>query len=523
MPTNQRYCCICSNHSSKWDGDRKIKLHRFPSDLKLRKIWIQRCRLVRKDFNFKSYDSTRICSDHFVGKSGPTHKHTVPSLFPTKTFQTSDLDCSIEACSAIVNTSVPEVHETTQIRLTEDEAIETCAPNELLDLELSRGSDDFVSESVSFDANSSRLDNSLLFNDYCGNVLGSHISSSRNQSSQTSACAVSVSTQTDSAHIVSAQVGTQTSTKTYNSVGTQVDRPTLTYEDVKRSNEDIMFYTGIPDADSFEALFDEFKDDPQLKGNKVSGRPSTLRLIDEFFLVLMRLRLGLVLEDLAYRFKTSTSSCSRIFNKWIDYLNVQLSFLIEWQDRKKIDLTMPNSFKSKYPNCRVIIDCTEIRTETPSSLQLRSMLYSDYKSHMTYKSLVGISPNGVVTFVSDLYNGSISDKQITKLSGLVDLCECGDAIMADKGFLISDLTTPKGVQLIIPPFKKKRKQLTRREVQETRQIANLRIHVERQMERIKNFRILQTNIPITMAPQASTIWKVCVKLTNLQPPLIKKK
>ena len=74
---------------------------------------------------------------------------------------------------------------------------------------------------------------------------------------------------------------------------------------------------------------------------------------------------------------------------------------------------------------------------------------------MTNKSLLGISLAGVVTFVSDLYSGSISDKQITKLSGQVDLCEVGDAIMDDKGFLISDLSNPKGVNLIISPFKSK--------------------------------------------------------------------
>ena len=89
MPTNQRYCCICSNHSNKWIGEKKISLHRFPSDQTIRKVWMQRCRLVRADFKFRSYDSTRLCSDHFVGKSGPTSKHTLPSLFPTKTFKIS--------------------------------------------------------------------------------------------------------------------------------------------------------------------------------------------------------------------------------------------------------------------------------------------------------------------------------------------------------------------------------------------------------------------------------------------------
>ena len=44
---------------------------------------------MRKDFKFTSNDSTRLCSDHFVGKSGPTPEHPLPSVFPNKTFKTS--------------------------------------------------------------------------------------------------------------------------------------------------------------------------------------------------------------------------------------------------------------------------------------------------------------------------------------------------------------------------------------------------------------------------------------------------
>lgn len=115
---------------------------------------------------------------------------------------------------------------------------------------------------------------------------------------------------------------------------------------------------------------------------------------------------------------------------------------------------MPQSFKQKFPKTRVIIDCVELFSESSSTLSLKSMMYSDYKSHMTYKALVGISPNGVVKFVSDCWTGSISDKSLTVKSGLLDLLEEGDAIMADKGFTISDLTTPRGIELIILPLKK---------------------------------------------------------------------
>lgn len=179
---------------------------------------------------------------------------------------------------------------------------------------------------------------------------------------------------------------------------------------------------------------------------------------------------------------------------------------------------MPSLFRDKFPTTRIVIDCTEIKTETPNSLKLKSVMYSDYKSHSTWKSLVGISPAGTVTFVSDLWAGSISDKKIVEKSGLLNLIEPGDAIMADKGFTISDLTTPRGIHLIIPPFKRK-STFSKREVHNTKDIAQARIHVECEMERIKNFRIFEGVLPISMSARASKIWKICVYLTNLHPPL----
>lgn len=117
-------------------------------------------------------------------------------------------------------------------------------------------------------------------------------------------------------------------------------------------------------------------------------------------------------------------------------------------------ITCLTAFKRRYPNCRVIIDYTEIYTETPQSLSNKGRMTSDYKSHMTWKIRIGISPNGVITHVSDLWTGSTSDKQVTKLSKLIKKCEPGDSIRGDKGFLIADLCTSNGIHLIIPPLKK---------------------------------------------------------------------
>ena len=101
--------------------------------------------------------------------------------------------------------------------------------------------------------------------------------------------------------------------------------------------------------------------------------------------------------------------------------------------REVIDRTMPEAFKKKYGSTRVIIDCTEVRCQMPSSLQLNGELFSSYKNHTTLKGLVGISPGRAVTFVSQLYTGSISDREIVRRSGLLDLPFQGkDSVMADK-------------------------------------------------------------------------------------------
>jgi hypothetical protein len=53
------------------------------------------------------------------------------------------------------------------------------------------------------------------------------------------------------------------------------------------------------------------------------GRTRTLSPLNEFFLLLVRLRLGLLEQDLAYRFGISQSSVSRILITWINFVYLQ--------------------------------------------------------------------------------------------------------------------------------------------------------------------------------------------------------
>ena len=92
--------------------------------------------------------------------------------------------------------------------------------------------------------------------------------------------------------------------------------------------------------------------------------------------------------------------------------------------------------------------------------------------------------------------------------------------MADKGFTIDEQFHSRGVTLNIPPFMKDGK-LAAHDVKLTREIATLRIHVERAIERIKNFKILDGTIPNNIpAATGSKMFYVCAMFTNLQAPLV---
>ena len=149
-------------------------------------------------------------------------------------------------------------------------------------------------------------------------------------------------------------------------------------------------------------------------------------------------------------------------------------------------------------------------------------------SHNTAKFLAAISATGAIIFISKCWGGRASDKYITSHSGFLDHLIYGDVVMADRGFDISEDLALRGTTLCIPPFTKGKSQLSQREVEMSRALSSLRIHVERAIGRIKHYKILQHTFPISLLKSThdtefATIDKVlivCAALSNLQPPLV---
>ena len=144
---------------------------------------------------------------------------------------------------------------------------------------------------------------------------------------------------------------------------------------------------------------------------------------DQLLMTLMKLKLNLTTVDLANRFCVSSSTVTNYVTTWICFLYHHLKE-IDWMPAvAQIQGTLPPVFRERYPTTYAIVDCSEIFLETPSDLHLQSSTWSNYKHHNTAKFLIAVTPNGCVSYVSPLYVGSISDVELTSVSGFLDKLE----------------------------------------------------------------------------------------------------
>ena len=118
--------------------------------------------------------------------------------------------------------------------------------------------------------------------------------------------------------------------------------------------------------------------------------------------------------------------------------------------RFKNNVSAPGAF-ADFPNCCIILDCTDIELVTPKRMDLLQFTYSTYRSMNSFKALVGVACNGVIIFISKLYFGSTSDKVIVQKCGIFSHFVAFNLILADKGFLIQNIV-PAGVSVNIPMF-----------------------------------------------------------------------
>ena len=84
-----------------------------------------------------------------------------------------------------------------------------------------------------------------------------------------------------------------------------------------------------------------------------------------------------------------------------------------------------------------------------------------------------------MAFISKGWGARVSDVHLTEHSGILDNLLPGDVELADWGFTIEQSVGIFCAEVKHPPFTRRKKQLSKLEVDTTQQIAQVRIHVER--------------------------------------------
>ncbi len=281
----------------------------------------------------------------------------------------------------------------------------------------------------------------------------------------------------------------------------------------------VKFYTRLPSFEILKATYEFVKPSVETK--------SLLSSFQEFVLVLTKLRLNVPLQDLAYRFWVSLSTISRTFSAWMINLDNRLSFHISWPGREDLWNTMPQCFQYAFgKKTTVIIDCFEVFIERSSNLLARAQKFSNYKHHNTIKVPICVTPQGSISFLSEAWGGPTSDKHLTDNCGILKLLKPGDLVRADKGFTIEESVGLYQAKLEIPAFTRGKSQLDPVDVEKTRGIANVRIHVERVIGLLRQeYTMLQATLPMdylttskgNSCPTIDRIIRVCASLANLCP------
>ncbi|XP_013391522.1 uncharacterized protein LOC106159689 [Lingula anatina] len=283
----------------------------------------------------------------------------------------------------------------------------------------------------------------------------------------------------------------------------------------------IMYYTGFENYEHFTFFLKVLGP----AAYSLNYESKSLSVEDHLFLTLIKLRLAKDDKDLGFLFKVSSSTVSKIVNTWVVFMYYQLSEIDFWPDKQTVQEHMPTDFKAKFPKTRVILDATEIPIHKPDNVADQSATFSTYKNRNTLKAVVGCSPRGVCTYVSEAYGGSTSDRQIIERSSLLQdktlFCP-GDSIMADRGIMVQDLFAGRDVHVNTPSMLKGKSQLEPDTVIRDRRVASKRIHVERLIGLGKTYKILKRELHSKKVPLGGMIIKVCFLMSNFRRSIVSK-
>lgn len=291
----------------------------------------------------------------------------------------------------------------------------------------------------------------------------------------------------------------------------------ITEEFLQRDDSRVKYYTGLPNYEAFNVLLSRV----------IPFLPQGRRKLTPFQMVmatLMCLRLDLPFQHIGHLLDVHRGTVSVAFHETLNVMYARLAPMVHWPDRDSLQVSMPPQFVETFGNrVAAIIDSFEVSIQRPTNPNARAETFS-HKHSNTLKYVIGITPQGVISFISKGWCGRTSEKKITEDCGFLDKLLPSDLVLADQGFDIKESVGMMCAEVKTPALTEAQRQLDAKDVGETRSLKHLKIHVERVTGVVRNkYKILSSKIPNSMVLPCEgenvtlldKIVVVCCALTNM--------
>lgn len=290
-----------------------------------------------------------------------------------------------------------------------------------------------------------------------------------------------------------------------------LEKMALSENAFRNDAEKVKFYTGLPNYFVLETVM-------WLLAPHMDGlRNVKLSKFQQLLLTLMRLRLDLRNQDLAYRFGVKVGTVTRTVLRMVNIMSSTLvPTAVFWPSRAELRKNLPAALRASHPDCAVIVDCFTVSLEEPASAGAESAQEATpprsavtAPSYGSLKYLIGVAPQGVVTFVSQGAPGCVSDKSLAESCGFLCKLLPGDVVLACRDLDIADSVAARGASFKIAGARKGEAQSRSPGPHGASEAVIVRRHVERLISVVKRRYTMLTG------PVESPFSTACERTSNL--------
>ena len=283
--------------------------------------------------------------------------------------------------------------------------------------------------------------------------------------------------------------------------------PLMGIEKFENDDAGIHFYTGLESFTSFTMVLQSLGPAAYCL-NYVRHQVNDISVPNQFFLVLIKLRRHLPDIELSLFFNVSEDTVSNVFFTWMVFMSKQWRELDLWPrgsiGKHIVSDISSSDYEIESSRTRLIIDRAEFPIRKPKGSESQRATYSTREKKYTVKVLIGATPEGLVSYVSQAYGGATTDKQIIEES-------------------LSDLNVSEELQLddLQNSFVNKNEHACENRNRNLCALHDCEIckdkdYIERIVRQAKSFKILSEHMSRSETQMASHIAFVCFMLGNFK-------